>query len=77
MVKLGKSLLEIDKRLAETESQYYIGVVVILSFTMNYLIRVILMVFVAWGGLNSIENIERRAYHYGIKIIDNGPKISF
>ena len=31
----------------------------------------------AWGGLNSIEDIRRRAYHYGIKIIDNGPKISF
>ncbi|MFX1276350.1 MAG: acyl-CoA reductase [Promethearchaeota archaeon] len=32
---------------------------------------------VAWGGIDSIEDIRRRAYRYGIKIIDNGPKLSF
>lgn len=31
----------------------------------------------AWGGIQSIEEIRRRAYRYGIKIIDNGPKLSF
>ncbi|MBN1799866.1 MAG: hypothetical protein JW891_00070 [Candidatus Lokiarchaeota archaeon] len=31
----------------------------------------------AWGGIQSIEDIRRRGYRYGIKIIDNGPKLSF
>ncbi len=31
----------------------------------------------AWGGIKSIEDIRRRGYPYGIKIIDNGPKLSF
>ncbi|MFX1258227.1 MAG: acyl-CoA reductase [Promethearchaeota archaeon] len=30
----------------------------------------------AWGGINSIEAIRRKAFHYGIKIIDHGPKLS-
>ena len=30
----------------------------------------------AWGGIQSIEDIRRRAYRYGIKIIDHGPKLS-
>ncbi len=31
----------------------------------------------AWGAIFSIEEIRRRANRYGIKIIDNGPKMSF
>ena len=31
----------------------------------------------AWGGLTSIEDIRRRAYRFGIKVIDHGPKMSF
>ncbi|GAB4319861.1 MAG: hypothetical protein Kow0069_23520 [Promethearchaeota archaeon] len=31
----------------------------------------------AWGGLFSIQEIRRRAYQYGIKVIDYGPKLSF
>jgi hypothetical protein len=32
---------------------------------------------IAWGAIHSIEDIRRRANRYGIKIIDNGPKLSF
>lgn len=31
----------------------------------------------AWGAIKSIEELRRRAYRFGIKIIDNGPKLSF
>ncbi len=31
----------------------------------------------AWGGLSSIETIRKLGYHFGIKIIDYGPKLSF
>ncbi|MBD3350214.1 MAG: hypothetical protein GF364_01885 [Candidatus Lokiarchaeota archaeon] len=32
---------------------------------------------IAWGGLQSIEEIRKRANRYGIKIINHGPKLSF
>ncbi len=31
----------------------------------------------AWGGIESIEVIKKKAYHYGINVIDHGPKLSF
>jgi len=31
----------------------------------------------AWGGIQSIEEIKKKAYHYGVNIIDHGPKLSF
>lgn len=75
-VKLAESIMDVDKKIAQElaviywkgqESQIYDEL-----FKSGNVDCV-----VAWGGLQSIEDIRRRAYQYGIKIIDHGPKMSF
>ncbi len=75
-VKLAESIAEIDKKIAKEIAVLYWsgskGEIFDALFNSGLVDGVI-----AWGGLQSIEDIRRRAYRFGIKIIDHGPKLSF
>ncbi|MHA1341553.1 MAG: acyl-CoA reductase [Promethearchaeota archaeon] len=75
-IKLAESIAEVDKKIArELAVIYWKGIenqIFDDLFKSGYINSIL-----AWGGLHSIENIKRRAYYYGINIIDNGPKMSF
>ncbi len=75
-VKFAESIAEIDKKIAKelavlywkgSQSEIYDEL-----FNSGLIDCVI-----AWGGLQSIEDIRRRANRFGIQIIDHGPKLSF
>ncbi|MFX1317147.1 MAG: acyl-CoA reductase [Promethearchaeota archaeon] len=75
-VKLCESIAEIDKKIAKEIAALYWqgsrGDIFDELFNSGNIDCVL-----AWGGIQSIEEIRRRAYHYGIKIIEHGPKLSF
>lgn len=75
-VKLCESIAEIDKKLAKEIAVLYWkgsrGDIYDELFNSGNIDCVL-----AWGAIKSIEEIRRRANRYGIKIIDNGPKLSF
>ncbi|MFW9878065.1 MAG: acyl-CoA reductase [Candidatus Thorarchaeota archaeon] len=75
-VKFCESIADIDKKIAkEIAALYWSGTrgdifdELFSSGKVNCVI--------AWGGIESIEEIKKQAYHYGINIIDHGPKLSF
>ncbi len=75
-IKLCESIAEVDKNISkEIAALYWKGSrgdiydELFISGTIDCVL--------AWGGIQSIEDIRRRGYQYGIKIIDNGPKLSF
>ncbi|MFX1338643.1 MAG: acyl-CoA reductase [Promethearchaeota archaeon] len=75
-VRLCESIADIDKKIAnEIVALYWKGSrtdiydALFHSGTIDGVL--------AWGGIDSIEEVRRKAYHYGIKIIDHGPKLSF
>ncbi len=75
-VKFAESIAEVDKKLGkELAVLYWSGSrseIFDSLFNSGYVDCVM-----AWGGLQSIEDIRRRAYRFGVKIIDHGPKLSF
>ncbi|MEJ2249199.1 MAG: acyl-CoA reductase, partial [Candidatus Lokiarchaeota archaeon] len=75
-VKLCETISDVDKKIAkEIAALYWRGSnfdIYDSLFQSSYIDTVL-----AWGGINSIEDIRRRAYQYGIKIINHGPKMSF
>ncbi|TXT67238.1 MAG: putative Long-chain-fatty-acyl-CoA reductase [Promethearchaeota archaeon] len=75
-VRLCESIAEVDKKLAKEIAAIYWkgsrGDIYDELFNSGNIDCVI-----AWGAIFSIEDIRRRANRYGIKIIDNGPKMSF
>jgi hypothetical protein len=75
-VKLAESIAEVDKKVAkELAIMYWDGKkteIFEALFNSGYVDCVL-----AWGGLRSIEEIKQRAFRYGIKIIDHGPKFSY
>ncbi|MFW9877233.1 MAG: acyl-CoA reductase [Candidatus Thorarchaeota archaeon] len=75
-VKFCESIADIDKKIAkEIAALYWSGTrgdifdELFSSGNVNCVL--------AWGGIESIEEIKKKAYHYGINIIDHGPKLSF
>ncbi len=75
-VKLCESIVEVDKKLSKEIAAFYWkgsrGDIYDDLFNSGNINCVL-----AWGAIQSIEDIRRRANRYGIKIIDNGPKLSF
>lgn len=75
-VKFAESIAEVDKKLGKELAVLYWsgsrGEIYDSLFNSGFVDCVM-----AWGGLQSIEEIRRRAYRFGIKIIDHGPKLSF
>lgn len=75
-VKLAESIAEVDRKIAkEMAVLYWSGSrsdIFDSLFSSGYVNCVL-----AWGGLQSIEDIRRRSYHFGIKVVDQGPKVSF
>ncbi len=76
LIRLCESILDIDKKIAkEIAAIYWKGSQVDIYnelFNSGYVDCVL-----AWGGIQSIEDIRKRANRFGIKIIDHGPKLSF
>lgn len=75
-VRLCESIAEVDKKIAKEIAALYWqgsrGDIYDELFNSGNVDCVL-----AWGGIQSIEEIRQRAYHYGIKVIDHGPKLSF
>jgi hypothetical protein len=75
-VKFCESIADIDKKIAkEIAALYWSGTrgdIFDELFNSGNVNSVL-----AWGGIESIEEIKKKAYHYGINIIDHGPKLSF
>lgn len=75
-VKLCESIADVDKKISKEIAALYWqgsrGDIYDELFNSGNIDCVL-----AWGGIQSIEEIRRKAYRYGIKIIDNGPKLSF
>ncbi len=75
-VRLCESVAEVDKKIAKEIAAIYWqgnrGDIYDELFNSGYVDCVL-----AWGGIQSIEEIRQKAYHYGIKVIDHGPKLSF
>ncbi|MHA1148096.1 MAG: acyl-CoA reductase [Promethearchaeota archaeon] len=71
-----ESIAEVDKKLPkEIAALYWKGsnsAIYRELFNSGYIDCIL-----AWGGIDSIEEIRKMAYYYGIKIIDHGPKLSF
>ena len=76
LIRLCESILDIDKKIAKEIAAIYWqgskGDIYDDLFNSGNVDCVL-----AWGGIQSIEDIRRRANRYGIKIIDHGPKLSF
>ena len=76
LIRLCESILDIDKKIAKEIAAIYWqgskGDIYDDLFNSGHVDCVL-----AWGGIQSIEDIRRRANRYGIKIIDHGPKLSF
>ncbi|TXT61804.1 MAG: putative Long-chain-fatty-acyl-CoA reductase [Promethearchaeota archaeon] len=76
IIKLCQSIMDVDKNIAKEIAALYwrgsSGEIYDELFNSGYIDAVI-----AWGGIYSIEEIRRRAYRFGIKVIDHGPKLSF
>jgi hypothetical protein len=76
IIKLCESIMDVDKNIAKEIAALYWrgsrGDIYDDLFNSGYIDAVI-----AWGGIYSIEEIRRRAYRFGIKVIDHGPKLSF
>ncbi len=76
LIRICESIYDIDKKIAKEIAAIYwkgsSGDIYDELFNSGYVDCVL-----AWGGIQSIEEIRRRAYRYGIKIIDHGPKLSF
>ncbi|MHA1743623.1 MAG: acyl-CoA reductase [Candidatus Heimdallarchaeota archaeon] len=75
-VKWAESIRFVDKKLAEEIAVLYWSgsrTEIYRSLFNSGLVDAVL----AWGGLSSIETIRKLGYHFGIKIIDYGPKLSF
>ena len=75
-VKWAESIRFVDKKLTEEIAVLY------WSGRRNEIYRSLFNsglvdAVLAWGGLSSIETIRKLGYHFGIKIIDYGPKLSF
>jgi hypothetical protein len=75
-VRLAQSIAEVDKKLAkEMAILYWAGhrsdIFDDLFGSGN------VDAIICWGGLRSIEDIRKRSWRYGIKLIDHGPKLSF
>ncbi len=75
-IKLCESIRDVDKNIAkEIAALYWQGN---RSDIYDELFNSgLINAIIAWGGIYSIEEIKRRAYQYGIKILDHGPKLSF
>ena len=75
-VKFAESIAEVDKKIAKEIAVLYWsgsrGEIYDELFNSGFVDCVL-----AWGGLTSIEDIRRRAYRFGIKMIDHRPKMSF
>ncbi len=75
-IKLCESIAEVDKKIAKEIAAVYWqgsrGDIYDELFNSGKIECVL-----AWGGIQSIEDIKRRAYHYGINVIEHGPKLSF
>ncbi|MHA1819722.1 MAG: acyl-CoA reductase [Promethearchaeota archaeon] len=75
-VKLAESIADIDRKLAkELAILYWPGrdsEIFDALFNSGYINCII-----AWGGIRSIQDIKRRAYKYGIKVVVHGPKLSY
>ncbi|MFX1477615.1 MAG: acyl-CoA reductase [Promethearchaeota archaeon] len=75
-VKFCESIVDIDKKIAKEIAALYWsgkrGDIFDELFSSGKVNCVL-----AWGGIESIEEIKKKAYHYGINIIDHGPKLSF
>ena len=76
IVKLCESIRDVDPAIAkEMAAIYWRGSrddIYEALFNSGYI-----NCLLAWGGIYSIEQIRKKAYRYGIKIIDHGPKVSF
>lgn len=75
-IKTCESIMDVDKKISKEIAAFYWkgsrGDIYDELFNSGNINCVL-----AWGGIQSIEDIRRRAYRYGIRIIDNGPKLSF